>query len=105
PAPMAVVDLQAFDANAADLARRAAGTPLRVATKSVRVPELIRRALGRSGFAGVMTFSLAEAMWLIDQGITDDALMGYPTVDRTALARLAQEEHLRERITLMVDDA
>lgn len=105
PAPMVVVDLQAFDANAADLARRAAGTPLRVATKSVRVPELIRRALGRSGFAGVMTFSLGEAMWLIAQGITDDALMGYPTMDRSALARLAEEEHLRQRVTLMIDNA
>ena len=29
--PMAVLDLDAFDANAEDLARRAAGTPLRVA--------------------------------------------------------------------------
>lgn len=101
---MAVVDLEAFDANAADLVRRAAGVPLRVATKSVRVPELIRRALGVGGFAGVMAFSLAEAVWLIEQGITDDALMGYPTVDRDSLSRLAQEEHLRERITLMVDD-
>src|SRR5690625_6751872 len=76
-APLAVVDLDAFDANAADLRRRAGGTPIRVATKSVRVPELIRRALGMEGFAGVMTFTLAEAMWLVEQGITADALMGY----------------------------
>jgi D-serine deaminase-like pyridoxal phosphate-dependent protein len=31
-APFAVVDLDAFDANAADLVRRAAGTPFRVAS-------------------------------------------------------------------------
>ena len=36
-----VVDLDAFDANAADLARRAGGTPIRVATKSLRVPALV----------------------------------------------------------------
>lgn len=103
PAPLAVVDLDAFDANAADLRRRAAGTPIRVATKSVRVPELIRRALGMEGFAGVMTFTLAEAMWLVEQGITTDALMGYPTVDRAALGKLAARSALREQVTLMVD--
>ena len=40
-APTMVVDLDAFDANAADLAKRASGTPLRVATKSLRVPALV----------------------------------------------------------------
>ena len=103
PAPLAVVDLDAFDANAADLRRRAGGTPIRVATKSVRVPELIRRTLGMEGFAGVMTFTLAEAMWLVEQGITADALMGYPTVDRAALGELAARSELREQVTLMVD--
>ena len=34
--PLAVVDLDAFDANARDLASRAAGTPIRVASKSLR---------------------------------------------------------------------
>lgn len=104
PAPLAVVDLEAFDANAADLRRRAGGTPIRVATKSVRVPDLIRRALANDGFSGVMSFTLDEAIWLVRQGITDDALMGYPTVDTAALARLAADAHLRERITLMIDN-
>src|SRR5699024_8405536 len=39
--PVAVLDLDAFDANAADLARRAQGTPIRVASKSLRVRRLI----------------------------------------------------------------
>ncbi|MGO1408020.1 MAG: amino acid deaminase/aldolase, partial [Brachybacterium sp.] len=43
--PLAVLDLDAFDANAADLARRAAGTPLRVASKSLRVRGLLERVL------------------------------------------------------------
>lgn len=33
-APFAVVDLAAMRANAADMARRAAGTPIRLASKS-----------------------------------------------------------------------
>ena len=35
-APFAVIDLNAFDRNAADLLRRAGGTPIRLASKSVR---------------------------------------------------------------------
>ena len=39
--PFAVVDLDAFDTNAGDLLRRAGGTPVRLASKSVRCRELI----------------------------------------------------------------
>ena len=62
--PVAVVDLEAFDANAADLGRRANGTPIRVASKSLRVPALIHRALETPGFQGVLAFTLREALWL-----------------------------------------
>jgi D-serine deaminase-like pyridoxal phosphate-dependent protein len=70
--PTYVVDLDAFDANAADLARRAAGTPIRVASKSLRVPALLRRALAAPGFAGVLAYDLREALWLCEQGVADD---------------------------------
>lgn len=104
PAPLAVVDLDAFEANAADLLRRAAGTPIRIASKSVRVPELVSRALALPGVAGVMGFSLPEAIWLVRAGITDDVLMGYPTVDETHLRELLADPALRAGITLMIDD-
>ena len=52
--PLAIVDLDAFDANAAALAARSTGKPLRVASKSVRCRELIRRVLDTPGWrAGV----------------------------------------------------
>ncbi|MFC8599483.1 alanine racemase [Isoptericola sp. NPDC057191] len=102
PAPVAVVDLDAFDANTADLRRRARGVPVRVASKSVRVRSLVGRALD-AGFQGVMAFSLAEALWLVQEG-TSDVLVGYPTVDTDALARLASDVRARREITLMVDD-
>jgi len=102
--PMVVVDLDAFDANAADLTRRAAGKPVRVASKSLRIPALVRRALAHPGFAGVLSYSLREALWLVREGITDDVVMGYPTVDRGALCDLLADDHARARITLMVDD-
>ena len=100
--PFAVVDLDAFDANATDLGRRAHGVPVRVASKSVRVRGLVDRAAAAAGFAGVMTYSLREAVWLARAG-HDDLLMGYPSVDRAALAELATDPGLRSRIVLMVD--
>jgi D-serine deaminase-like pyridoxal phosphate-dependent protein len=102
--PMVVVDLDAFDANADDLARRAGGTPIRLASKSVRVPALIQRALAHPGFSGVLAYSLREALWLVEHGVCDDVVLGYPTVDRGALHRLTADPTLLARITLMVDD-
>ena len=104
PAPVLVVDLDAFDANAADLERRAAGKPIRVASKSVRVPDLLRRALARPGFRGILSFTLREALWLHEQGVSDDLVVAYPTVDRAALAELTASPGAAAAITLMVDD-
>ena len=98
-----VVDLDAFDANAADLARRAGATPLRVATKSLRVPALVARALAADGFSGAMGYSLREALWLHEQGLCSDIVLGYPTVDRAALERLVSSPSAAAAITLMVD--
>jgi len=44
-APYAVIDLAAFRRNTDDLIRRAAGTPIRIASKSVRCRALIATAL------------------------------------------------------------
>jgi D-serine deaminase-like pyridoxal phosphate-dependent protein len=101
-APFAVVDLAAFRRNADDLVRRAAGTPIRVASKSVRCRALITAALERPGFHGVMSYALPEALWLAHNGI-DDILIGYPTVHRTALRALSEDPEAAARITLMID--
>lgn len=102
--PCAVVDLDAFDANAAALASAAAGKPLRVASKSVRCRALLRRVLARPGWHGVLAFTLAEAMWLVRTGVSEDVVVGYPTVDRGWLAVLARDPAALAAITLMVDD-
>ncbi len=104
PTPIAVVDLDAFDANAADLVRRAGGKPLRVASKSLRVPALIRRALAHDGFSGVLAFTVAEALWLHETGVSDDIVVAYPSVDVAALRRLLASPAAAAAITLMVDD-
>ena len=102
--PLLVVDLEAFDANATDLVRRAGGKPIRVASKSVRVPALLRRALTHDGVEGVLSYTLREALWLFEQGVTDDLLVAYPTVDREALGQLVASPAAAAAITLMVDD-
>ncbi|WP_285495073.1 amino acid deaminase/aldolase [Actinomadura sp. NBRC 104425] len=102
-APFAVVDLAAFRANAADLVRRAAGKPIRVASKSVRCRALLEEVLALDGFAGVMAFTLPEALWLAGHRVSDDILVAYPTTDRAALAALARDEHAARTVTLMVD--
>ncbi|MEV4637878.1 amino acid deaminase/aldolase [Actinoplanes sp. NPDC049548] len=103
--PLAVVDLAAFDANAAALTARAAGKPIRVASKSVRVRALLDRVLGRPGWAGVMAYTLPEAIWLVRSGTCDDVLVAYPTVDRSAIAELTADPRLAAAVTLMVDSA
>ncbi|WP_394215931.1 alanine racemase [Brachybacterium vulturis] len=101
--PLAVLDLDAFDANAEDLARRAAGTPLRVASKSLRVRGLLERVLDRPEYAGILAFTLPEALWLVAHGARD-VLVAYPTVERGALRRLVMLPEALDAITLMVDE-
>jgi D-serine deaminase-like pyridoxal phosphate-dependent protein len=101
--PVAAVDLAAFDDNAAQLVARAGGTPLRVASKSVRCRTLLERVLAMPGWHGVMAYTLREAIWLVRSGVTDDVLVAYPTVDRTAIRELASDEKLAAAISLMVD--
>ena len=102
--PFAVLSSPAWQHNADDLVRRAAGKPIRVATKSIRVRELIARLLDRPGFAGLLAYTLPEALWLYDHGFRD-IVVAYPTADRVALRRLAADEGAAHDITLMIDSA
>ncbi len=100
---MAIVDLRAFDDNARDLVRRAGGKPIRVASKSVRCRALLERALARDGFAGIMSFTLSESLWLAREGF-DDVLLAYPSTDRDGYATLTGDPKLAAAVTVMVDD-
>jgi D-serine deaminase-like pyridoxal phosphate-dependent protein len=104
--PAAVVDLDAFDRN---LERHVAltaprKTPIRVATKSVRVRALLRRLLDRGGGAvsGLMCFSAYEAAFLAAHDF-DDLLVAYPTLQRAALDALAEQAHAGKTVSIVVD--
>ncbi|MCT2146506.1 alanine racemase, partial [Dietzia cinnamea] len=106
-APLAALHLPSLRANLRDLRRRAGGTRIRVASKSVRSRGVLREVLGSDllgdeAVRGVMAYSLSEALWLVDSGC-DDVLMGYPTVDRAALGRLGADAAALDAVTLMVD--
>ena len=107
-APLAVVDLDSFDANARTLVDRANGRPIRVASKSVRVRYLLERVLAMPGFEGVMAYSLREALWLSkkwrDGPLADtDILVAYPTTDHGALRELAADAHSLRTISIIAD--
>jgi len=88
-APFAFVDLDAMWANAAQMLGRAGGKPIRVASKSLRCRTLLTAILGGDeGFAGLMTFTLPETLWLAERGF-ENLLLAYPTADTTALGELA----------------
>ncbi|NED87720.1 amino acid deaminase/aldolase, partial [Streptomyces sp. SID11233] len=74
-----------------------------VASKSVRCRALLERVLARPGFAGIMSFTLAESLWLAREGF-DDVLLAYPSTDRPAYAELAADPKLAAAVTVMVDD-
>lgn len=95
--PVAWVDLDAFDRNLDRVLAmlRPRGTPLRVASKSLRVTALLRRVLERGGHLaqGILCYAVREAVFLSSQGF-DDLLVAYPPAaqaDFEDVARLTAE--------------
>jgi len=101
--PLGAISVEALAANAFDMLGRAAGTPIRVASKSVRVRGVLDSVLALPGYSGVLAYTLPEGLWLAQQGI-QDVVVGYPSVDLAAIARLAIDETLASRVTVMIDD-
>jgi D-serine deaminase-like pyridoxal phosphate-dependent protein len=100
--PVAAIDVDALRHNALDMVVRAGGVPIRVASKSVRVREIVDATLAIPGYRGILAFTLPEALWLAGHGHRD-VVVGYPTADRAAIADLASDSAAAAHITLMVD--
>jgi D-serine deaminase-like pyridoxal phosphate-dependent protein len=123
--PYGVISVDALAHNTFDLLDRAAGKPIRVASKSVRVRGVLDAVLAVPGYAGVLAYTLPEANWLAsDTGArtdihtnartntrTDapghaaipDVVVAYPSADRAAIGTLASSAGLASRVTVMVD--
>ena len=105
--PFGVLSLTALAHNTFDMLDRAAGKQIRVASKSVRVRGVIDAVLAVPGYAGVLAYTLPEALWLASDvdghAAIDDVVVAYPTVDRGALRELGTSPELAARVTIMVD--
>jgi D-serine deaminase-like pyridoxal phosphate-dependent protein len=85
------------------MTRRADGTPIRLASKSVRCRRLTTDTLATPGFRGILAFTLPEALWLAEWRTSDDIVVAYPTADQAAPAKLAGHQQAAMAITVMVD--
>lgn len=103
--PLAIVDLDAIQKNIDHIDREMEGkqASVRLATKSVRVPKLIRYILDHSKtIKSLMCFSAKEAYFLSEQGF-DDLLVAYPAVSSDDLECLKKIHLKQKKISLVVD--
>ncbi|MBA3010131.1 MAG: alanine racemase [Proteobacteria bacterium] len=104
--PLAFVDLDKFDHNIAYVAKtqQDTGKTIRVASKSIRSLELIRRVFEKGGgaYRGVLAFTMEEASFLIDNGL-DDIIVAYPSVQAGDLDIFTQKTRDGATLSLVVD--
>jgi len=104
--PLAFVDLNAFDANIAYVAatQKETGKTIRVASKSIRCVDLLRRVFDIGGpvFQGILAFTMEEAAFLAENGF-DDIIVAYPTVQPSDLDHIIALTRRGCRLSLVVD--
>jgi D-serine deaminase-like pyridoxal phosphate-dependent protein len=103
--PLAYVDVELLMANAASLVARAGTRPIRLASKSIRCREVLRRVMDSNPiFKGVLCFSADEAAHLAGDGFKD-LVVAYPTVDPHGIAAVCRRIKEGAQICLMIDEA
>ena len=104
--PLAFVDLDHFDANIAYVARTQSqtGKRIRIASKSIRSVDLIKRIFEKGGgaYQGILAFTVEEAAFLHDKGFRD-IIIAYPSAQPSDIALLADKTRENNYIALMVD--
>lgn len=104
--PAMFVDLDSLEANIDSIKSVASERrkKVRLATKSIRVPALIKMIMDRGApvFDGLMCYSTSEADFLSESGFAD-ILMGYPTPLRHDLENVAAVSRRGHKIMVMAD--
>jgi D-serine deaminase-like pyridoxal phosphate-dependent protein len=104
--PCMVVDLDAFDANVRRIVDVSAahGKRLRPASKSVRVPALLKRIfeVGGPTVRGLLCYAVPEAKLLSGHGF-DDLVVAYPTVQPSDVALAWELTQTGQTLALMID--
>jgi len=104
--PFALLDLDALDHNVRRLAQplEGSGKTLRVATKSLRCPDVIDRIRAAAGpvARGLMTYTASETAFWAERG-ERDLLLAYPTLSPTDAALLARANAAGATAAVVVD--
>jgi len=104
--PLAFVDLDAFDANITYVAatQKASGKTIRVASKSIRSIDLLRRVfdIGGPAYQGILAFTVEEAAFLVENGF-DDIIVAYPSVQPSDLDLMVKLTRASTRVALVID--
>lgn len=103
--PALILDEKAFEFNCRVISDLPNGKRVRIATKSIRSVELLRKIVKSSSvFNGVMSFSAKEAVFLAERGF-NNILIGYPCHDRQSFSTIAKINRVKnKKIIAMVDD-
>ncbi len=103
PMPFAFIDLDLLDQNIRQIAARARGKQVRLASKSLRSIAILRRIFAADTcFQGVMCYTALEAVYLASLGFKD-LLIGYPAWNEHDIVAIARATVDGAQITLMID--
>ena len=104
--PLAFVDLDQFDKNIAYVAstQKNTGKTIRVASKSIRCLDLLKRVFkkGKGAYRGILSFTLEEAGYLIENGL-DDIIVAYPTIQQSDIDIFVEKTGQGANLSLVVD--
>jgi len=104
--PAMVVDLDCLDRNINEIGKKINqyDKNIRIATKSIRVPDIIRYIQNKGGdkFKSLMCFSMKEAEFLSTLGF-DDLLVAYPTFSFNDIEIFFSLTQAGTNVILMVD--
>lgn len=101
--PFAYVNLDLLDANIRSIADAVGDKKIRVASKSIRSVEVLRRIMNADEvFQGIMCYTAREAAFLLKQGF-DHLLLGYPVWDKNEISTLLQSVATGSTVVFMVD--
>ncbi|MBD3342552.1 MAG: hypothetical protein GF353_25860 [Candidatus Lokiarchaeota archaeon] len=104
--PIAICDLDALYKNLERVGEhlRRIKKKLRLCTKSVRVPELIKKVEDKDFVNGLFTYNSAEALFFAKKYQIKDILMGYPTMSKVDARELCEAASIENvQITVMTD--
>ncbi|MFX0132914.1 MAG: alanine racemase [Candidatus Hodarchaeota archaeon] len=105
--PLVICDINAFEQNLKKVGKflRKKKKNMRVCTKSLRVPELIKKVEEQDFVNGIFAYNSAEVLFYAENNLIKDILLGYPTYSKVDVEELCKAASIPGKdITVMVDN-